>query len=275
MTMVAVVGGKGAPGATTTALALTLQWPLEPGRRVVLVEADPAGGSVLPGALAGRVSADYGLHHLGLADRRGELEEYFFRQLISLSGQDETRLLVPGLAYRRQAPTLAETWAPLAQLLLGLEHMPISHDVIVDLGQNGATTAPSVLAHRADVVLLVVRATLRSVHAARAEAEELRRDLKENGTGADALGLCVIKDGPYSCDEVARQLQVPLLMELPYQRDPARILSDGDGAFNDKLMRSQLLKSAATGADAVVTHARTRRVRLAVPRPAAPEATRA
>src|SRR5581483_7033163 len=36
MAVVAITGGTGAPGATTSALALLLAWPLSPGRRVLL-----------------------------------------------------------------------------------------------------------------------------------------------------------------------------------------------------------------------------------------------
>ncbi len=48
---VAVLAGKASPGATTVAAALTLTWP----RPVLLVDADPAGGDVVPGLLPGRV----------------------------------------------------------------------------------------------------------------------------------------------------------------------------------------------------------------------------
>ncbi len=51
MTAVAVLAGKASPGATTVAAALTLTWP----RPVLLVDADPAGGDVVPGLLPGRV----------------------------------------------------------------------------------------------------------------------------------------------------------------------------------------------------------------------------
>jgi len=40
--VVAVIGAKGAPGATTAAVALALCWP----RPVLLADADPAGGDI-------------------------------------------------------------------------------------------------------------------------------------------------------------------------------------------------------------------------------------
>ena len=43
--LIALCSAKGAPGVTTSGLALTLSWP----RGVVLAELDPAGGDVLAG----------------------------------------------------------------------------------------------------------------------------------------------------------------------------------------------------------------------------------
>ncbi len=62
---VAVLAGKASPGATTVAAALTLTWP----RPVLLVDADPAGGDVVPGLLPGRVSTESGLLSWSVATR--------------------------------------------------------------------------------------------------------------------------------------------------------------------------------------------------------------
>src|SRR5438046_2574627 len=53
MAVLVLASPGGAPGVTTTALALTLAWP----RAVVMAECDPAGGSVLAGLWQGRVPA--------------------------------------------------------------------------------------------------------------------------------------------------------------------------------------------------------------------------
>jgi len=65
VTAVAVLAGKASPGATTVAPALTLTWP----RAVLLVDADPAGGDVVPGLLPGRVSTESGLLSWSVATR--------------------------------------------------------------------------------------------------------------------------------------------------------------------------------------------------------------
>jgi hypothetical protein len=266
MTMVAVVGGTGAPGATTTSLALTLAWPLPTGRRVVMVEADPAGGAVLAGALNGRVANEWGLHQLGLAHRQGQLLDYFFRQLIDLSDGDQERLVLPGLASPEQAPSLTHAWEPLASLLAALEHGQIPHDVVVDLGRDGALGGSGVLARRADVVLVVVRSTLRSISAAQTRVTALRRVLDEHGVGSDALGLAVITEGPYPASEVSAALGAPVLAVLPHDTRSAQVLSDGQGDADKRFMRSPWMSAMRSSADEVLVRARTRRVRLAAPR---------
>ena len=69
MTVIALTSAKGSPGVTTTALALAWAWPqVAPGRRVLVVDADMAGGDLAPGYLRGAVSSTDGV--LGLAAAR-------------------------------------------------------------------------------------------------------------------------------------------------------------------------------------------------------------
>lgn len=71
MAIITLTSASGSPGVTTTALGLALVWP----RPVVLVEADPTGGSAL---LAGywRGQLDHvGLLDLVLAERHGLLAD--------------------------------------------------------------------------------------------------------------------------------------------------------------------------------------------------------
>ncbi|SOB80533.1 hypothetical protein [Streptomyces sp. 1331.2] len=262
MAVIAVVGGPGAPGATTTALALLLAWPLQPGRRILLVEADPDGGAVLAGALEGRVEAVYGLRNLAVADRRGLLAQTIWEQLIDLSPDGEAeRLLLPGLTDPTQAPGLAYTWEPLAELLHGIEQQ--GYDVIVDLGRSGATGASAVLARRADVVVATVRTTLRGLSAIRPRLSALAEDLASGGTGADALGLLLVAEGPYPRAEVARELGLPVLGVLPYAVRTAKVLSDGGDTTDRRFIRSELMRTARSAADEVQLLVRRRRQRLA------------
>lgn len=261
MAVVAIAGCPGAPGATTTALALLLTWPLEQGRRVILAECDPDGGAVLAGALAGRTPGPYGLRNLAVADRQGQLTEAFWRQLIDLSDAGTDRLLLPGLTDPAQASSLAYTWDKLAALFTGIERIDLSHDVLIDLGRSGAFGPSAVLARKADAVVMVVRPTLRGMHAALPRVQALRTDLQESGTGADALGVVMVDSGPYTAHEVSKQLGVPVVMILPHSPQAAAVLSDGrDGGR--RFARSDLLRAARDGADQVRQLIAGRRARL-------------
>ncbi|WP_406299084.1 hypothetical protein OG948_27890 [Embleya sp. NBC_00888] len=266
MTVVAVTGGAGAPGATSTALALLLTWPLPAGRRVILIEADPDGGSILAGALQGRVSAEYGLHQLGVAHRQGNLVDAFFRQLVDLSDGRRERLLLPGLVDPTQASGLAYTWDPISQLAAGLGSQQIPHDVIIDLGRRGTTGASAIAARRADLVLPVVRGTLPSLAQAHPRLVALRNDLDTHGTGSDSIALVVIEQGRYARQEIGKHLETPVLGLLPFDPERARVLSDGEGDTGKRFLRSRFMRAARSTAEAALALAEQRRMRLA-PRP--------
>ncbi|MFG2692297.1 hypothetical protein [Kitasatospora sp. NPDC048407] len=261
MTVVAVLGGPGAPGATSSALALLLSWPLRPGRRVLLAECDPDGGAVLAGALEGRVDAVYGLRNLAVADRRGLLAQTLWEQLLDVSPQGSgERLLLPGLTDPAQAPGLAYTWEPLVEALRALD--PEGYDVILDLGRSGANGPMAVLARRSDVVAVTVRTTLRGLSAARPRLAALREDLDTHGTGSDSLGLLLVAEGPYPDHEVSRQFQLPVLGTLTHAPRTARVLSDGGDTTDRRFIRSELMRTARTAADRIQHHAEGRRRRL-------------
>ncbi|WP_317634003.1 hypothetical protein [Kitasatospora sp. DSM 101779] len=262
MSVVAVVGGPGAPGATTTALALLLSWPLQPGRKVLLAECDPDGGAVLAGALEGRIEAVYGLRNLAVADRRGLLAQTVWEQLVDLSPEGTAdRLLLPGLTDPAQAPGLAYTWEPLADTFQALD--PQGYDVIVDLGRSGAAGPGAVLARRADVVVATARTTLRGLSAARPRLAALRDDLESAGSGADALGLLPVAEGPYPLAEAARELGVSALGQLPFAPRTAKVLSDGGDTADRRFVRSELMRTVRSAADRIQEVAARRRQRLA------------
>ncbi|MEZ0093037.1 hypothetical protein [Streptacidiphilus sp. EB129] len=268
MAVVTISGGPGAPGATSTALALLLAWPLEEDRRVLLLECDPDGGAVLAGALEGRVEAGYGLRHLAVADRRGRLAETLWAQLVDVSPKGTgDRLLLPGLTDPAQSAGLAYTWEPLAAACQDLD----AHgcDVLIDLGRSGAHGPSAALARRADAALVVVRSTLRGVSGARPRIAALGADLDAEGTGADALRVVLVQEGPYSPSEVSRALGgVPVLGLLPYEPRSARVLSDGGDSADRRFVRSGLMRGARTTADEVRLLTARRRLRLGAARPA-------
>ncbi|WP_406451540.1 hypothetical protein OG782_16200 [Streptomyces sp. NBC_00876] len=262
MSVIALVGGTGAPGVTSTALALLLAWPLDPGRRLILAECDPDGGAVLAGALQGRMDSRYGLRNLAVAQRKDELVEAFWRQLVDLSeDESSTRLLLPGITDPAQAAGLDPAWGSLAELFARIEDH--QHDVLVDLGRRGAFGASAVLAKRADVVVMVVRNTLRGVQSAQVRVEALRKALAgPGGTGDDALALLLVESGPYSPGEVEKVLNAPVLGAMPWRPKQAEVLSDGvDGG--SRFARSDLMRAARQVTGPLQQRVMLRRNRLA------------
>lgn len=262
MAVIALAGCSGAPGVTTSALALLLSWPLEPGRRMILAECDPDGGAVLHGLLQGTLGDRYGLRNLSVAARKGEFGEAFWRQLIDLSSEDgkadspRDRLLLPGITDPAQAASLSSVWKGLAAMFRGIE-TDHGHDVLVDLGRRGAVGPSGVLAEQADLVLVVVRNTLRCLQAAQSRVNALSERVGD-------VGLIVLDEGPYPAGEVQRVLQVPVVATLPFAPKEARVLSDGADQSRH-FTKSALMKAARTTSTLLVQRAAARRARLGPP----------
>ncbi|MGR3938463.1 hypothetical protein [Streptomyces sp. BRA346] len=262
MAVIALAGGTGAPGVTTTALGLLLSWPLDPGRRVVLAECDPDGGSVLYGLLQGTLSDRYGLKNLSVAARKGELPEAFWRQLVDMTDDGRTeqptgdRLVLPGITDPAQAAALAPAWEPLADLFAGIERHPqFPHDVLIDLGRNGASGPSAVLAQRADLLVMVARSTMRGIQAVQMRIETLQERVGE-------IGLLLVEEGPYSAGEVQRLLKVPVVATLPHRPALARVLSDGVEQPRS-FARSELMRAVAGATTPLRQRVALRRARLA------------
>jgi hypothetical protein len=274
MAVIALAGCSGAPGVTTSALALLLSWPLEPGRRMILAECDPDGSAVLHGLLQGTLGDRYGLRNLSVAARQGDLGDAFWRQLIDLSSEDgkkespHDRLLLPGITDPAQAASLGSVWKALAGIFRGIE-AEHGHDVLIDLGRRGAFGPSGVLAEQADAVFVVVRNTLRCLQAAEGRVRALEERVGD-------VSVLMINEGPYPAGEVQRVLQVPVVATLPYVPDDARVLSDG-AEQPRRFTKSPLMKAARTGSTLLVQRAAVRRARLdpAGVRAAGGEVTRA
>ncbi|MFF8847609.1 hypothetical protein ACF08N_33700 [Streptomyces sp. NPDC015127] len=259
MAVIALAGCSGAPGVTTSTLALLLSWPLVPGRRLIHAECDPDGGAVLHGLLQGTLGDRYGLRNLSVAARKGDFSEAFWRQLIDLSSEDgrkdspRDRLLLPGITEPAQEASLGSVWKALSQMFRGIaaEH---GHDVLIDLGRRGAYGPSGVLAEQADAVVVVVRNTLRCLQAAQGQVSTLEERVGD-------VGVIVIDEGPYPAGEVQRVLQVPVVATLPYAPKDARVLSDGDEQPRH-FTKSKLMKAARASSSLLVQRVALRRARL-------------
>ncbi|MEV4506704.1 hypothetical protein [Streptomyces klenkii] len=265
MAVIAVASGKSS-GVTCSALALALASP----RPSLLVEADPAGGTIRAGFLQGEGSAQIGLHRLAAADRQGTLDKEFRQHWVSLdrthSGQ---RMLLPGLTDPAQAPSMARTWDSIAVLIGATDSL--GYDVIIDAGRIvpqsetrlSTTVYPAPLLRAADVVLLVVRSTQASVVSAAPAARVLREELAHHGTGADALGLLIVEEGSLSSSNIQEWLRVPAYASLEWDPDTADVLTHGQF----KKTARGLLRSARSAHDRINEIVTRRRIQLARPAP--------
>ncbi|NEB78980.1 hypothetical protein G3I40_27725 [Streptomyces sp. SID14478] len=271
MAVIALAGLPGAPGVTTTALALLQSWPLEDDRRTLLAECDPDGGAVLAGALQSSLRADIGLRNLAVS-RRGEqpLPQAFWTQLVRLGGDDgaasERHVLLPGLPDPSLAPSLKPEWPALADLFVGIDRLSTHpHDVLIDLGRSGVYGPTRVLAQRADLVLLVMRGTLRSLHAAKSRVPMVQAALEDgHGGPSPSLGILLITQGSYGKREVESELETRVITTLPYRPEEAAVLSDG-APEPRKFARSPLMKAAREACPPLQQLVLMRRSRLRSP----------
>jgi MinD-like ATPase involved in chromosome partitioning or flagellar assembly len=221
--------------------ALTLAFP-EP---VLLIDADPAGGDVVPGLLPGRASTDTGLlswlvatRHLTAIDATAHLPHH----ALSLPEAGDAWVL-PGLQGPSQASVLASGgWSRLATTVERCGPV-LSRAVIVDIGRLGEPSGwPVIVA--CDLVLLVVRPTARSVQGASAAVQQLRRRLGD----LDQVRLVLNGAGPYTPDQVAQALEferTDRIYHLPADPRAAASLVDGSAATVFGLTRARLVRAAS------------------------------
>ena len=213
MAVIALCSASGSPGATTTAVALALNWP----RPVLLLEADPTGGcAILAGFLRGTSEYDAGLIELALSPL-GVSEA--LRDVVRPLAADVS--FVAGVRAPTQAGALRDLWEPLSVALADLD----SHgqDVIIDAGRLGLAHSPHPLLNEADLTLLLARTTLPALAAARSWTVAARVT-----TGWRHPGILLIGEGqPYRAGEVSKVVGLPVVTDLPDDPDAAAVYHRG------------------------------------------------
>lgn len=249
MAVIALTSASGSPGVTTTAVALAFLWP----RPVVLVEADPTGGSgILAGYFRGTREYDVGLVELALSALP-----------IRDALRDTTRLipgshvsLLAGTRSRTQATALREVWAPLADALGELEEN--GQDVVIDAGRLGLSGSPTPLLDAADLTLLLTRTNLPALSAARTWADVIARpslDLQQSGI------LLVGEGKPYRATEVSSVVGQPVLATIVDDAESAAVFHRG--AQQPKHFdASPYIRSIRAGTEAVLGAIQRRRTAL-------------
>lgn len=220
MAMVVLASASGSPGVTTSALGLALTCP----RPVLLVEADPTGGSaVLAGYFRGTSPHVHGLIDLALAHRDGSLAAALPGLTSAVPGSSVSLLL--GIRGHGQSRSLVGLWDSLAAALKALQET--GQDVIVDAGRLGLNGSPEPLIFGADLMLLTMRSDLVALSAAKSWAETLRDGFEQAGF-EPRLGLLLVGEGrPYSCREVSKVLQIPVTASLAWDPAAAAVFAHG------------------------------------------------
>lgn len=256
MALVVLASASGSPGVTTTALGLALVWH----RPVVLVDADPVGGSaLLAGFFKGTLVDNDAMVTLVMAQRDGRLAEALPHALLTIP--DTPVSILPGPKSHAQAGSLTELWAALAYELRGLDQAGL--DVLVDLGRLGMVHSALPLVEAADLALLVSRSSLPAIAAARQWAADLAASTGD-GTGATGFASLVVGAGrPYSSSEVGKVLGTTVLESIAWDPRGAQVFSEGDSPVPGSWgRRDELVRSYRAAAAAITARIASERVVL-------------
>ena len=239
--LVAICSAKGAPGVTSTALALAASWP----RPVVLLEADPAGGDLAyrcRSASGGPVFASPNLVTLAAAVRGGVPSP-------TVLGENAQQLacgvdLVQGVTAPAQGRGLGSLSSALAEACTASEV-----DVIADLGRLDRTGAALPIAEAADCVLPVAATSLESVMRLREQLRELVGALDAHRV-ATVVPMIVGADAHAArdcgqLDELLTTAGLPVQpsQHLPYDPKALARLEVGEPA-SGRLGRTLLIRAA-------------------------------
>ena len=255
MPIIVLTTAAGAPGASTTALGLTLSWP----GPALLVEADPAGTSLVPGWFRGGIDPHQrNIVNIALVETAEALTEAIFDQAVSIGTDDDEheRLALLGLTEPVQAPALENWWGPIGTSFQTLS--AAGYAVIIDAGRLTQGSYPTPLLAVADQILLVCRATLTSILRTYPMAAQLRTALTPTGN-ADALGIVAIgNDGHryYPAPEIAKHLGARFALSIPDDPFAAAALSDGQALpprLTDRL-KARFTRRQPTGGHATAGH---------------------
>lgn len=162
MSIVYIASATGAPGVSTLAAALTLNWP----RPALLLEADTSKTShIIPGYLQAQYKHTHGLTEAAIANLRGDLTaEVLFSQTISLG---EGKYAIPGFSDLGGARgSTSSFWASMTRALAYLpqEAQAPDLDIFVDAGRYHPADSREALIAQADAILLVTGNTLPDIN---------------------------------------------------------------------------------------------------------------
>jgi hypothetical protein len=229
MSLILVASVKGAPGATTSALALAATWP----RPAMLAELDPDGGDIryrLDASDGQPLDEEPALHTFAAEVMEGPDVRDFTQEL---PGGLEILVGLPNAEFSEQ---VERRWAPIGALLEATS----GRDVIADCGRLTPISPTEELFPYAAALLLVTRPTVDGVAHLRARIEAMD----------DAPPIFVALVTGQADSRSPRQVQgilddaglpATVLGRIAYDPIGAGTLA---GEWSDRLSRSWLMRSA-------------------------------
>ncbi len=215
-------------GVTTLALALAATWPTQ--RRVLLVELDPAGGTL---AAASGWPPEPSLVSLAAAARRSFDPGLVWEHCQELAG---------GVAVLAGPASADQARSALGMLVGLVGHLgTFDADVLVDCGRLDPGPSGAGVFEGADRVVLAARPRLADLYALATWREPSPFD-------SGRLGLVLVGDGPYPDAEIAEALGVEVLARLPWDPDAAGALVSVPASARE-LRLSPLVRAARSLAD--------------------------
>lgn len=247
MALIALAADKGSPGVTTAAVALAAVWP----RRVLLAEADPAGGDLIYRSVAahgGPLDPHLGLLSLAATARRGLVAEQVWDHVQPVSGGLD---VLVGIGTSEQTAGLSGLWGTLGRAFAGLGESPRgAADVIADCGRIGAESPTPELLADASVVLLVSSTAPEQIARVRDRAAALSAKLHGGAhLGMPLIGVLLIAE-PSGAARIAGQVNSMLLQAQVGAQVVGTIARDPVGAAQlagrkgGRLDKTLLIRSA-------------------------------
>ena len=225
---VVALGSVRSCAVNTLTLALAATSPKE--RRVLLVELDPAGGTL---AAASGWPPEPSLVSLAAAARRSFDPDLVWEHCQELAGG---AAVLAGPASGDQARSALGMLAGLAGHLGTLDA-----DVLVDCGRLDPGPSGAGVLEGADRVVLAARPRLADLHA-------LATWREASPFGSGRVGLVLVGDGPYPDAEIAEALGVEVLARLPWDPEAAEALVSFPASARE-LRLSPLVRAARSLAD--------------------------
>ena len=214
-------------GVTTLALALAATWPKD--RRVLLIELDPAGGTL---AAASGWPSEPSLVSLAAAARRALDPGLVWEHCQELPGGVA---VLAGPASADQARSALGMLAGLSNHLGALDA-----DVLVDCGRLDPRAPGAEVFEGADAVVLASRPRLADLHAL--------ATWRTNPFDSGGVALVLVGDGPYPDVEIAEALGVEVLARLPWDPEAAGALVSVPASAREVRL-SPLVRAARSLAD--------------------------